>query len=370
MLFVFILIFSFLIISHELGHFLVAKKLGIKVEEFGIGYPPRAFGKKFRGTIYSINWIPFGGFVKIYGEDPDEKNTKDSESFASRSPRQKAAVLLAGVTCNLLVAIILFYFLLGSNGFQTYQTQLFDYKFPFGQQSNFPAISQVYENSPAELAGIKPFDLILEGNGTKLKDSNEVIDFINEHKGEEINFLLKNVHAKEKREIVVIPRISPPEGEGAMGIGVGDISQLNYNKPIDKVFSGFLHSINIGHFSFVAIGHLIKTSIIERDIEPLSNSVSGPVGILVFTKLSMAGGLWQTFYLIAAISLALAMMNILPIPAADGGRLVFVLYESIFKKRAPAKFERGVNVVGFFILIGLLLLVTIKDVLQFKDILF
>ena len=118
------------------------------------------------------------------------------------------------------------------------------------------------------------------------------------------------------------------------------------------------------------MGHLVKISIAERNIEPLSSSVSGPIGILAFTKLSMAGGVWQVFYMIAAIALALVVINILPIPAADGGRLVFVLYEAIFKKRAPARLERGVNVVGFFALVILLFLVTIKDIIQFKDILF
>ena len=106
-LIIFLLIFSFLIISHELGHFLVAKRLGIKVEEFGIGYAPRIFGRKIGETIYSINWIPFGGFVRIYGENPDEKNVKGPRSLANRPPRQKTAVLLAGVAANFLVAIIL-----------------------------------------------------------------------------------------------------------------------------------------------------------------------------------------------------------------------------------------------------------------------
>jgi len=367
---IFILIFSFLIISHELGHFLVAKKLGIKVEEFGLGYPPMIFGKKFGDTVYSINWIPFGGFVKIYGEEPDEENTKDSKSFASRPPLQKAAVLLAGVTANFLVAIIIFYFLLGFNGFQTYQSQFFDYEFPFGQQENFPAISAVIDNSPADLAGIKPFDLVLMGNGEKLANSDDVIFFINEHKGEEISLLLKNIHTKEERLVEVVPRLNPPEDEGATGIALSDVSRLKYESSGEKIFSGILHTTNLGHFSFCAMGNLIKTSIAEKDIKPLSRSVSGPVGILVFTKLSMDGGIWQIFYLIAAISLALGTINILPIPAADGGRLVFVLYEAIFRKRAPAKLERRVNLVGFFILIILLFLVTFKDIVQFKDILF
>ncbi len=367
---IFILIFSFLIISHELGHFLVAKKLGIKVEEFGLGYPPMIFGKKFGETIYSINWIPFGGFVKIYGEDPDEKNTKDVKSFASRPPRQKAAVLLAGVTFNFLVAIILFYFLVGFNGFQTYQSQFFDYQFPFGQQENFPAVSAVIDNSPADLAGIKPFDLVLMGNGESLRNSDEVISFINGHKGEEVTLSLKNIHTKEEQLVKVVPRLNPPEDEGATGIALSDVSHLKYESFGEKISVGILHTVNLSHFSFCAMGNLIKTSIAEKDIKPLSNSVSGPVGILVFTKLSIAGGAWQVFYLIAAISLALGIINILPIPAADGGRLVFVFYEAIFKKRAPAKLERKVNLIGFFILIILLFLVTFKDIVQFKEILF
>jgi len=369
-LIIFILIFSFLIISHELGHFIVAKRLGIKVEEFGIGYPPRAFGKKIGETIYSINWIPFGGFVRIYGENPDEENIKGLRSFANRPPRQKTAVLVAGVVANFLVAIILFYFLLGSSGFQTYQSQIFDYQFPFGRQENFPAISGVKDGSPADLANIKPFDLVLMGNGKELGDSQEVISFINEHKGEEISLFLKNIHTEDEKLVKVVPRLNPPEGEGAIGISISDVSSLSYNSPIEKMFSGVLHSLNLVDLSGKAMGHLVKISIAERDIKPLSNSVSGPVGILAFTKLSMAGGVWQVFYLVAAISLALAMINILPIPAADGGRLMFVLYEVIFRKRAPAKLERNVNLIGFFILLGLLFLVTFKDIIQFKDILF
>lgn len=369
-LIIFLLIFSFLVLSHEFGHFVVARRLGIKVEEFGIGYPPRVFAKKIKGMVYSINWIPFGGFVKIYGENAEKGTLDDPESFINKPPRVKAAALLAGVAANFLVAIIIFYFLLGFHGFQTHQAYFFDYQFPFGKQENFAAISHVVEGSPGDLAGIKPFDLVLAGNNQKLKDSDEVMSFISENKGKEISFLLKNIHSGEERLLKVVPRVEPPKEEGAVGIALGDVSQLTYESAPEKVFSGFLHCLNIGHFSFRAMGYLIKTSIVQKDIEPVSSAVSGPVGILAFTKLSMAGGAWQIFYLIAAISLALAIVNILPIPAADGGRLVFVLYEAIFRKRAPAKLERNVNLVGFFILIALLLLVTLKDILQFKDILF
>jgi regulator of sigma E protease len=120
-LIVFLLIFSFVIVAHEFGHFLVAKKLGVRVEEFGIGYPPRIWGKKIKGVIYSINWIPVGGFVKIYGENSEQESVSDSDSFCAKPPRIKASILLAGIVVNFLVAVVLFYFLLSMQNFQTFQ---------------------------------------------------------------------------------------------------------------------------------------------------------------------------------------------------------------------------------------------------------
>jgi len=369
-LIIFLLIFSFLILSHEFGHFWVARKLGVKVEEFGIGYPPRAFGKKIRGVIYSINWIPFGGFVRIYGENAEKEAADDPESFVNKSPKKKAAILLAGVGVNFLIAVIMFYFLLALNGFQTYQAEIFDYKFPFGRQENYPAISMVVKGSPADLAGIKPFDLVLSGGNQKFENSDEVISFIDSNRGRQIDLLVKNIHSNEESLVRVVPRENPPEEQGAIGVALGDMSQLSYDAFSERVFAGFLHCFNIADFSMKAMGHLIKTSVAQKDIRPVSQAVAGPIGILAFTKLSMAGGAWQLFYLIATLSLALAIVNILPIPAADGGRLMFVLFEAIFRKRAPAKLERGVNLVGFFILLALFFLITFKDILQFKDILF
>jgi regulator of sigma E protease len=367
---VFLLIFSFVILAHEFGHFLVARKSGVRVEEFGIGYPPRIWGKKIKGVIYSINWIPVGGFVRIYGENSEQESMKDSDSFCSKSPGVKAGILLAGIAVNFLVAVILFYFLLGIQNFQTFQGQFFDYHFPFGEQNNYPMISEVLNDSPAQQAGIKEFDVVISGNGQEFSNSDEFINFVDKNKGKEIVLQLVNAHNPAERTVNIVPRENPPEDSGAMGVMLGDVSRLVYKSAPEKVFSGFLHALNIGHFTFSALGHLIKTSIVERNIEPLSTSFSGPVGILAFTKLSMASGTWQLFYFIAVISLGLAVVNILPIPAGDGGRLVFVIYEGIFRKRAPAKLERAVNSFGMFFLLALFLVITIKDIIQFKDILF
>jgi regulator of sigma E protease len=231
-------------------------------------------------------------------------------------------------------------------------------------------ISEVINDSPAQEAGIKEFDVVISGNDQKFLNSDDFISFVNKNKGQEIVLRLVNAHDPIERTVSIVPRENPPENSGAMGVMLGDVSRLVYKSAPEKVFSGFLHALNLGHFTFSALGHLIKTSIVERNIEPLSTSFSGPVGILAFTKLSMASGTWQLFYFIAVISLGLAAVNILPIPAADGGRLVFVIYEWIFRKRAPVKFERAVNSFGMFFLLALFLVITIKDIIQFKDILF
>jgi len=366
---IFIIIFSFLIISHELGHLIAAKRAGIEVEEFGIGYPPRIWGKKFRGTIYSINWIPFGGFVKIYGEDLSNETIKDQKSFYNKPPRIKAVVLVSGVAVNILIAVLFFYAFLGFNGFQTFQSQLFDYQFPFGEQKDYLAVSYVAPESPAQAAGIESYDLILTLNGKEVNESDGFISLLEENKGKEVLLLLENLNTKERKDVLVVPRENPPEHEGALGISIAKVSRLKY-EGTDKIFSGFIHTANLSHFSFSVLGYLIRTSIQEKDISYVSQSVAGPVGILAFVKLTMAGGFWQIINLIAIISLALGMVNILPIPAADGGRLMFVLYEVVFNKQAPAKLERAINLVGFYILLVLLFLVTYKDIIQFKDILF
>ena len=361
---IFLLIFSFLVLGHELGHFWAAKKIGVKVEEFGIFYPPRMWGRKIGETIYSINWIPFGGFVKILGEDRGEED--NPRSLSSRKPREKAFVLLSGIGVNLLIAIVFFYVLLGINGFSTYQSQIFDYQFPIGNQEVYPAISYVAEDSPAMEVGFEPYDMILSVNGSRVNGSEEFVEMMNSNQGHELTFSVLNAQTKEDKELTALLRVN--HEEGALGVGVSEISKLSY-EGISKWFVGPLHTANLTHLTFSALGYLIHTSVDEGSIEPLSSSLTGPVGILAMTKLTMAGGAWQLFYLVAAISLALAIMNILPIPAVDGGRVIFVIYEAIFKRKFPQKVEHWINVGGFYCLLLLFFLITIKDIVQFKDIL-
>ncbi len=377
---VFVLILSFLVLSHEFGHYITAKKSGVKVEEFGIGYPPRIFGVKKGETIYSINAIPFGGFNRLLGEDEtDEKYLKDPRSFNSKSILKRALIVSAGVLMNFLVAVVIFYFLLAFSGFSSQQYLIFDYHFPFGEQQNFPLISFVAKNSPAEKAGIKQKDIVLSGaliplkqakNIVKFKNANQFVGFVNDNKGKELFLDVKGLDSKKVRELSIVPRVSPPPGEGPIGVGLGNMAEVKYKSVPEKIMSGFLHSFNLSHYSMVALGYLIESSFKESSIKPLTSGVVGPVGILAITEITLKAGIVAVLNLIALFSLALALMNILPFPALDGGRLFFIAIEGIFKKRVPLSIERKINLIGFLILVLLLVVVTYKDIIQFKDILF
>ncbi len=368
---IFIFILGFLVFIHELGHFIVAKKSGIKVEEFGIGFPPRILTKKKGETTYSINIIPIGGFVKLYGEDEvDKKCLTDPRSFAAKPLWIRSLVISAGVVMNFLLASLIFYFLLGMSGFTSQQFLIFDYQFPFGKQENFPLILVVDKESPAAKVGLSPKTIVLSGNRIRFESLEEFILFTDENKGEKVLLEVKDMTTQEVRKVSVIPRVDSPEGEGPLGVGLGEIAEIRYKTVLEKATVGFLHALNLGHYSVVSLGHLIKISFEQETIKPLSSAVVGPVGILAVTRITLKGGIIAILNLMALISLALAIVNILPFPALDGGRLVFMGFEGLTKKKIPLKIERNINLVGFALLILLLVLVTYKDIVQFKDILF
>ncbi len=367
---VFILILGFLVAVHEFGHFLVAKKSGIGVEEFGLGFPPRIWGKKKGETTYSINAIPLGGFVKLFDEEgPQEEKKLSPRSFYGKPAGIKIGVIAAGAIANFIIAVIIFYFLLIQGGFSFYlgSPPDRDYRFPFGQQENMVAISAVLEGSPAQEAGIEPNSLIISANQKKFESTENFIKFIDQNRGEKINLELKDLITEEEKLIEVIPREKPPEEEGALGIGLARVVQLKYNSPVEKITGGLLHSLNVAHFTLFSLGYLIEESVKERDVDPLASSVVGPVGILVFTKITVEAGIIAVLSLIASISLALAIINFFPIPALDGGKILFIVLETLSGKKIPSRIERNINLAGFIFLIAIMILVTYKDIIQFGE---
>jgi regulator of sigma E protease len=376
-LIVFIIILSILVLIHEFGHFIVAKKLGIRVEEFGLGLPPRLFGKKIGETMYSLNALPFGGFVKVTGEDlgdaPSlEALASDTRSFMSRNPWQRIAVLLAGVFMNVVLAVSLFYIVLSSVGFKTsYMPVLFDYTFSFGDVNTInTVVTSVEPASPAAKAGIQVGEAILSINRTPVANIIDVRTLLKPYLDRDVSVLLVDLRdgSGGVTRVVVLRPQADSQGNPILGVYLSKAVSLTYAKPRQKMLAGFMHSYNVLGYSINSLGSLFKLSFENKSLAPVSQSVSGPVGIynIVGGVLSYGGKHVVTNLLdfIALMSLSLAFMNLLPIPALDGGRAAFVVLELIRGKKVSPRLEGALHKVGFMLLFGLLILITIKDIFR------
>lgn len=379
---VFLLILSLLVLIHEAGHFFAAKKFGIKVEEFGFGFPPRLFGKKIGETLYSINWLPIGGFVKLYGEDPPATQAKLAKAlrageadinrtFFAKSAGPRATVIVAGVVMNAILAAIIFYIFLGMSGFKTELPLLSNYKFFGVNQTNIQevVISSVSKNSPAEKQGLKALTKVVMVNGEKIRDSKDFINIVSLNKGREIEIVWSNLQTNEIHKTKVTPRISPPKNEGALGVGLFSLSTavLNYETPVQKIFSGIVHPVNLMSYNLNIMGNLIKVSFEKKTTKPLTQGISGPVGIASLTGSileiqNLKEKVLSLLNLAGILSISLAFFNILPIPALDGGRLFFILIEAFTGKKVNQKIENLSHTIGMAVLLFLMALITFKDV--------
>ncbi|MDO8583211.1 MAG: site-2 protease family protein [bacterium] len=381
---VFLLILSVLVLIHEAGHFFVAKKFGIKVEEFGFGFPPRMFSFKKGETTYSINWLPIGGFVKLYGEDEagggsiklkiknEKLKIKDGDrAFFAKTAWQRAAVIVAGVVMNAILAAVIFYAFLGISGFKTELPLLSDYKFFGVNQTNIQevVISSIAKNSPSEKQGLKAPTKVVSVNGQKIIDTQNFINIVNANKGKEIEIGWSSLQANEIQKTKVTPRLTPPKNEGALGVGLFSYSAavLSYDTPVQKVFSGIVHPVNLMSYQLNVMGNLIKTSFEKKTTKLLSAGVTGPVGIASLTGSileiqNIKEKILGLLNLAGILSISLAFFNVLPIPALDGGRLFFILIEAFTGRKVNQRFESLAHTIGMIVLLGLMILITFKDV--------
>ena len=334
---IFVIIFlSILILVHELGHFLAAKKFGLLVEEFGFGLPPKIFAKKIGETDYSINALPFGGFVKIFGENREENASISPErNFSNLKIWKRAIVLAAGVGFNFLLGWL-----------------AISLVFAIGTPS-VVIITEIKKNSPAEEVGLLAGDRIAE-----FTNVNDFIDFVNSHQGEKIK--LKIEREGETLELEAIPRKNPPIGEGSLGVGLVDAG-LEKQNIFMSFWEGLKTSLNSIKTIFLAIINLIGKAFVGK---ASFEQVTGPIGIVKITAQASTLGIVYLLQLLALISLNLAVINILPFPALDGGRLFFLLIEKIKGSPLDQKFEKITNAVGFAILIFLMIVITIKDIIK------
>lgn len=355
---IFLVILSILVFVHEFGHYIVAKKNGIRVDEFAIGFPPRIFSWKRGETKYSLNLIPIGGYVKIFGENPDEESMTgpdSSRSFVNKPKRIQTAVLSAGIAFNILFAWLLITF-----GF------VFGLPAPAG---DYPAeyihnrslvVLAVVPDSPAAAAGLTSGDTIAsvvagEDVLTSLEPT-EFSDFINEHDGEEISMEL--VRGEETRTISVIPESGVVSERAAIGVSIDTVGTLKLPF-LQALVQGVKTTWNLIVQTVVGLATFLFDAVSGRGD---FSQVSGPVGIAGIVGGTAQLGLMYLISLTAFISINLAIINLIPFPALDGGRILFVFIEKIKGSAINPNVANTLNAIGFLLLLLLMVVVTWNDV--------
>ena len=334
-----IFVLGLLIFVHELGHFVTAKVRGVKVEEFAFGFPPRLLSFKWGETAYSLNLLPFGGYVKMLGEE----DPSHPRSFAAKGIRTRLLILSAGSLMNALLPFVLFSISL---------------MIPQKALVGDVLVTKVMPNSPAERAALEVGDRILEINGRQVRNTGDLTYNLQLNLGREVALLLEREGSTKTASVV--PRWRPPAGEGAVGIGVSmeDAAIITQSYPPWE-------AVPRGARTTVETLVLIKNEVLGWFIRGTAPQVVGPVGIFQVTGEAARLGIATLLTFTAFLSINLAIINILPLPALDGGRIVFVLLEAARRgKRVSPRIEGLVHLIGFSLLIGLIIMISYQDVLR------
>lgn len=334
----FIVIIIVLILAHEVGHFVTAKASGVMVDEFGLGFPPRLLSIKRGETRYSLNTILLGGFVKMAGEE----DPSIPRSLASKGVGTRLLVLSAGSLMNAILPVLLL-----SIAFMVPHNSL------VGQVT----VQEIVPNSPAVMAGIEPGDTFLQVNGKPVRNIGDLHRYLQLNLGKEIDLLVQHEDSTTE-ELQVIPRWEPPEGEGAIGVAVSLT-----NPTIIRQHYPFWKAIPIGAVACIESYVMFKNGIISTIIGTAPATVTGPVGIAQITGEVAKAGISPLLEFAAFLSINLAILNIFPLPALDGGRIAFVLLEWVRRgKRISAKTEGMVHFIGFAMIMAFILLITFQDI--------
>lgn len=350
-----LLLFILLVVVHEYGHMAAAKKSGVEVEEFGLGFPPRAkvLGTK-NGTRYTLNWLPLGGFVKLKGE---HDAAADPGSFGAASLPKKALILLAGVLMNWLAAIVILTIvaLIG-------MPKLIDNQFSIKSDAN--VVRQevfagfVEKDSPAAQIGVSQYDRILKINGKPIKSTKQLRDSTQQHAGQPVTVEFKNGSTIKTAEVTL--KNNPDHGNFGVAPGETTLVRSTWSAPIVGVGT-------TAQFTWLTLQGLGATvsDLFHGQGEKASQNVAGPVGIVVTLKDLAKQGFVFVLFLIGIISVSLAVMNVLPIPALDGGRLFVMMLFRIFKKPLSKETEEKIHSIGMMVLLLLVAIITVVDVKRF-----
>ncbi|MCX6780247.1 MAG: RIP metalloprotease RseP [Candidatus Magasanikbacteria bacterium] len=373
----FLAVLAILVVSHEFGHFIFAKKTGMGVHEFGFGFPPRFLGIQFKknnkkqwrlvwgnrdlnesdeeyGTVYSLNWLPLGGFVKIKGENGEEAS--DPDSFAAKKFWQKSLVLCAGVLMNILLAFVLL-----TAGYVIGLPQNVDSMTDVSRVSDRRIeILQILPRKPAEAAGIQAGDVILQVGDLQNPRLKQMQEYIDAHKNEQLLVRVKrNDQIIEKK---IQPVVYNDTGKGGIGVAIAEVGTVRYPF-FSAIWQGVKTTIFYLKEIIVAFYLLLKGLFAGNGV---GEAVSGPVGVAVMTGRVAKLGWIYLIQFAAMLSLNLAVFNILPIPALDGGRQLFLIIAKLRGKPVSQKLEQIFHTIGFALLMLLVLVVTVRDIANFR----
>lgn len=319
--------FGLLVLGHEFGHFIVARLNGVTVEEFSVGMGPRIFKKQGKNTLYSLKALPIGGSVKMYGETADEEG---EGSFFSKSPLRKISIIAAGPIMNIIMAVLVLFVIVIFNGYS----------------SN--VISEVIPDSPAEEAGIMSGDKIIGVNGEKAYTFQDVSTYIAYNGLQEVTLELETANGR------VVKKLTPMESEGRALVGVVPISETD-----PGVFESIGAAINQGRSLIAQTIFSLKVLFTGR---ASINDFGGPVTIFKISTEVASVSLWNLASFAAFLSINLAVLNLIPFPALDGGWILILLVELVSRRKIPDKFVGIWNTIGFAILMSFMLLITFKDI--------
>ncbi len=334
----FFVVLSIMVFVHELGHFLVAKRAGVRVEEFGFGYPPRLLALGRRGdTLYTINAIPFGGFVRLAGED----NPNVPDGLASQPKRVRAAILAAGPIMNFVLAVICFILAFGLGW----------------ASGDGIRVTGIIENTPAVAAGFRSGDVIIAVDGTPVQTTTQFVDYISVRAGQPVRVTVRRNH--DTVDLNVTPEFSEEAGRAQIGLYLGP--KLTWG---EAILEGFLQTAQVILLTLSVPIMLLRGVIPLEAARPI-----GPVGIAQLAsgavQQSIAMDWWfPILQLMGVLSAAIGITNLLPLPALDGGRILFVIVEAIRGKRIPPEQEGRIHFIGFMLLIFLLAIITYVDIMN------
>ena len=329
-----ILLFCVMIFPHELGHFIAARRMGVKVIEFSFGMGPAIWKKQGAETLYSIRLLPVGGFCAMEGEDEE---SSEPRAFSNKKPWQKIVVLSAGSIMNIICAILIMALIIGTMGFTT------------------TVVREVTAGMPAEAAGMMPGDKIIEIDGAKIEQWTDVSKAIQASGGEAMEVTFER--DKEVKSVTMTPQLTEgvdAQGNPAQGYVLGVTCKISHN-PFMALVDGAQSTWNMVKMMFSALGQLFTG---QAGVDELS----GPVGMINMVSQTEEYGFWYYGFLTALICVNLAIINMLPLPALDGGRILFVIYTMITGKTVSEKVEGTVHMVGMALLLALMVFVTMNDI--------